>query len=75
MIEVTNIGYIVNGKEVGSRVFKHYYKQNLARNIPVNPFRQSALALEDNWKTGNVKQTQIMPCRYAKSDGPVSHHR
>jgi len=34
------IGYMINGKEVGTRDFKQYYKQYLGRDIPVNPFRE-----------------------------------
>lgn len=68
-IQATNIGFIINGKEVGSRDFKQYYKQYLGREIPKNPYReQKALGNGDDWKE-NHSQKRMLPCRYEKQTG------
>lgn len=38
-IKYTALGPIINGRQVGFRYLKRYYKQYLGRIIPVNPYR------------------------------------
>jgi hypothetical protein len=68
-IQITNVGFMINGKEVGSRDLKQYYKQYLGREIPKNPLREQAcLTNGDDWKNGHTMK-QLLPCRYDKQTG------
>lgn len=60
-IKYTTTGVIINGKEVGYRAYKKYYKQFLNRNVQSAPREhQKAIGFTEDWNT-SLKYLQQKP--------------
>jgi hypothetical protein len=60
-IKYTTTGVIINGKEVGYRAYKKYYKQFLTRNVePAPREHQKAIGFTEDWNT-SLKYLQQKP--------------
>lgn len=53
-------GVTINGKEVGYRTYKQYYKQFLGRKIEALPREQKCLPASEEWKLA-VQHVQPKP--------------